>query len=165
MCTAPAQSAVPAFLFLSQVIWLMMAHLARFTVFLLVVMASFAVAFQTLFFTCIGLEPTLDEAYGTFWRSLLTMFESMLGNFDFDTLSSAGMCHRPSWAYNAGVLLLMGYLVIMSILLLNLLIAVMSTVRSPVVISPQDDRPDSHFCLSSCLRAHWWRSPSTIKIA
>ena len=111
-----------------------MSHLARFAVFLLVVMASFALAFHALFFTCDGVEPSLEDAFGTFWRSMLTMFESMLGGFDFDVLLSADECNRPSWAYEASVWMLAGYEIIMAILLLNLLIAVMATVSLVVAV-------------------------------
>ena len=115
-----------------------MSHLARFTVFLLVVMASFALAFHALFFTCDGVElsseDALEDEFGTFWRSMLTMFESMLGGFDFDVLLSAHECNRPSWAYEASVWLLVGYEIIVAILLLNLLIAVMATVSLVIAV-------------------------------
>lgn len=109
----------------------MLSHLARFSVFLFVVMASFALAFHAMFFTCDGdLEPDLHDAFGTFWSSLLTMFQAMFGGFGFDLFNEADACNRPSWAYDASVWMLVGYEVIMAILLLNLLIAVLSTVRS-----------------------------------
>lgn len=55
----------------------MMFHLVRFSLFMLVVMLSFALAFYSIYNTCVGAE--LDSAYGTFGSSLLTMFKAMLG--------------------------------------------------------------------------------------
>ncbi|CAN0086160.1 unnamed protein product [Ascophyllum nodosum] len=72
----------------------MLSHLARFTVFLLVIMASFALAFHAIFDTCDhqhdnfdGIGPDLVDSFGTFWSSLLTLFEAM-GWFQFRNAES-----------------------------------------------------------------------------
>ena len=54
----------------------MLFHLARFSLFMLSVMASFALAFHSLFQQCQG---DLGVAYETFGTSLLAMFNAMLG--------------------------------------------------------------------------------------
>lgn len=112
-----------------QIIWTMLSDLLRFSVFLIVFIASFGASFYILFSDCSG-EP--NEAYGSLARSTLTMFKAMLGDFDFDEFASPGDCDRPSWANAAGTGLLVSYLVIMLVLLLNLLIAVLSTRHAEV---------------------------------
>lgn len=116
---------------LTQITWTMFSHLARFSAFVIVNIASFAVTFNELFFTC-SEGSALNEAYGTFTDACLTMFRAMLGDFDFDNFKLVGQCNRPPQAEVAGVGLLVFYLAIMSILLLNLLIAVLSTVHAEV---------------------------------
>ena len=85
-------------------------------------MASFALAFHAVFSTCkedTASDKDLYAAFGTFWFALLTTFESMLGSFDFDLFrEDNNACSRPQMAND-----------VMAILLLNLLIAVLSTVR------------------------------------
>lgn len=116
---------------MTQIIWTMLSHLGKFAVFTAVLMASFALTFHVIFHTCEdGAE--LDEAYGTFSRAYLTMFRAMLGEFHFDTLETTGACQHPSWGESVGAPLLVIYLAIMSILLLNLLIAVLSTAHAEV---------------------------------
>lgn len=56
----------------------MLFHLVRFSLFMLVVMLSFALAFYALFNTC-GEGSEILSIYGTFGSSLLAMFEAMLG--------------------------------------------------------------------------------------
>lgn len=63
-----------------QIIWAMLFHLFRFSVFMLVVMASFALAFHSLFShpNCTAGDD-LYERYRTLHDSLLHMFEAMIG--------------------------------------------------------------------------------------
>lgn len=56
----------------------MLFHLARFSIFMLVVMCSFALAFHSLYSKC-GDGDALNEVYSTFSDSLLDMFRAMLG--------------------------------------------------------------------------------------
>lgn len=116
---------------MTQIIWTMLSHLARFSVFVVVVTASFAVTFLVLVASCDD-DHVLTTAYGNFADAYLSMFRAMLGDFDFDTLEFASECGLPSLTESALVGLLVLYLVIMSILLLNLLIAILSTVHAEV---------------------------------
>lgn len=113
----------------------MISHLAKFSAFFIVVMMGFALAFHALFYTCERTEDGEDlmTSFGTFARSLLTTFEAMLGSFDFRLFEEAAdECALPPWAYDTGVWMLAVYLVVMVILLLNLLIAVLSTAHTEV---------------------------------
>lgn len=116
---------------MTQIIWTMLSHLGKFVVFTAVLMASFALTFHVIFHSCEDGTP-LDEAYGTFSKAYLTMFRAMLGEFHFDILETTDACQHPSWGENVGAPLLVSYLAIMSILLLNLLIAVLSTAHAEV---------------------------------
>lgn len=62
----------------------MISHLARFSVFVIVIMTSFALAFSVLFMRCYDENTKLDSAYGSLSSSILTMFQAMLGDFDFE---------------------------------------------------------------------------------
>lgn len=117
---------------MTQIIWTMLSHLGKFSVFLAVLMASFALTFHVLFYTCEEGDSALYESFNTFGDSYLTMFKAMLGDFDFDSFKHADKCYRPGWAEQVGVTLLVLYLAIMAILLLNLLIAVLSTAHADV---------------------------------
>ena len=116
---------------MTQIIWKMLSHLGKFSVFVSVLLASFALAFHALFRTCAG--GPLEQEYGTFSDSFLTMFKAMMGDFAFESFKPANdACDVPHWAETVGVALLVVYLAIMSILLLNLLIAVLSTAHAEV---------------------------------
>lgn len=122
----------------------MLSHLARFSVFLVVVMASYALAFHSLYVTCDSANaPELAPAFGTFWSSWLFLFGAMLGNFEYSVFDEAEECNRPSWAYDVSVWMLVTYELIMAILLLNLLIAVLSTVHAKV-----DENAEQEFHLT-----------------
>lgn len=54
----------------------MLFHLARFSLFMLVVMVSFALAFFSLYNTCDG---DLFSAFGTMGKSMISMFTAMIG--------------------------------------------------------------------------------------
>lgn len=60
----------------------MLEHLLRFSVFILAIMGSFALAFMALFSLCDG-----DLVFTNFGSSLLTMFGAMLGDFNFSEFS------------------------------------------------------------------------------
>lgn len=119
----------------------MLSHLARFSVFLVVVMASFAVAFHALFFACEKQQAAdLVEYFGSFWTSLLFLFRAMFGDIDFSIFKDADLCsNNPRWAYDVSVWLLVVYLVIMSILLMNLLIAILTTVHADVYANAEKE--------------------------
>lgn len=111
----------------------MLFHLARFSVFLFVIMAGFALTFYSLFFECV--RGDLGESFEDFPSSLLTMFDAMLGGANFSMFDEeASDCKGPSWAHDAGVLLLVLFMIVMAILLLNLLIAVLSTIHDEVSV-------------------------------
>lgn len=126
----------------------MLKELVQFSVVLLLVMVGFAVSFNALYVTdTVFVEKRLDdcdvndhpvvEAFGTFRGALLTMFQSMLGSFDFDSFharyENADGEDCGSLRYSEfGVILLVMYLVITAVMLLNLLIAVLSTTHSEV---------------------------------
>ena len=84
------------------------------------------------------------EAFGTMGDALLTMFSFMLGEFDFSIFSAhyqnkdgedcGGVAYQ-----SAGISLVVIYLVIMSVTLLNFLIAVLSTVHSSVQQNAQKE--------------------------
>lgn len=93
---------------LPQIVWAMLFHLFRFSIFMLVVMASFALAFHSLFShpNCTA-EDDLYEAYRTLHDSLLRMFQAMLGGmlpavqiFRLNvTLHNLEICSRPRYTY------------------------------------------------------------------
>ncbi|CAN0206945.1 unnamed protein product, partial [Hapterophycus canaliculatus] len=120
---------------MTQIIWAMLFHLARFSVFMVVVMCSFALAFHSLYsYPNCGDGDELYEVYGTFHDALLDMFRAMLGDTSFDRFQASQnvTCTGPSWKFDAGIFILVTYIVIMAILMLNLLIAVLSTVHDKV---------------------------------
>ncbi|CAN0037159.1 unnamed protein product, partial [Scytosiphon promiscuus] len=120
---------------MTQIIWAMLFHLVRFSIFMVVVMCSFALAFHSLYSSpnC-GDGDDLYEVYSTFHDSLLDMFMAMLGDTSFEHFQKSlnPTCKGPSWEFDAGIFLLVTYIVIMAILMLNLLIAILSTVHDKV---------------------------------
>ena len=101
--------------FVWQVIFSMYTELVQFGVVMGVVMVGFAIAF-------FGLLGEIDDS--TFKESLLNVFVAMLGEVSlFDEF--VGTRYKA-----VGTLLLATYLIIMSIMLLNLLVAVLSTSHS-----------------------------------
>lgn len=116
---------------MTQIILTMLSHLGKFSVFVAVLLASFALTFHALFHTC-EKGHLLDEAYGTFSDAYLTMFRAMLGDFDFERLQSASTCSIPQWMETIGIALFVLYLATTTVLLLNLLIAVLSTAHTEV---------------------------------
>ncbi|CAM9651710.1 unnamed protein product [Ectocarpus fasciculatus] len=120
---------------MTQIIWNMLFHLARFSVFMLVVMVSFALAFHSLYSDPNCSEgDELFESYSTIRESLLDMFKAMLGDPNFNRFEAGRnlTCTGPSWEFDAGITLLTMYVVLQAILMLNLLIAVLSTVHDTV---------------------------------
>ncbi|CAM9276488.1 unnamed protein product [Scytosiphon promiscuus] len=83
---------------MTQIIWTMLSHLGKFSVFLAVLMASFALTFHVLFYKCEEENSALFESFNTFGDSYLTMFKALLGDFDFDSFKHADKCYRPGWA-------------------------------------------------------------------
>lgn len=70
-----------------------------------------------------------EHKFDSFEGSLLIMFDAMLGNVEFDMFDKYDSpCPNPV----VGTLLLALYMIVMTILLLNLLIAVLSTEHSDV---------------------------------
>ncbi|CAM9783124.1 unnamed protein product [Choristocarpus tenellus] len=80
----------------------------------------------------------LQGDYGDFFTSVETMFRAMLESFDFSAFDQYDGCEKTSLS-NVGKVLLMIYLVIMAILLLNLLIAVLSTAHSDIYINVEKE--------------------------
>ncbi|CAN0442122.1 unnamed protein product [Ectocarpus sp. 12 AP-2014] len=138
---------------MTQVIWRMMSHMLRFSAFIAMVMLSFALAFHAVFHTCGEYsEPqcTLDDddafplrdAFGTFGDSLLTVFSSALGGPEFDLFDDAGSdcrCNLPRGARSAGISMMVVYTITMSVVLLNLLIAVLSTAHDEVYVNAEKE--------------------------
>lgn len=126
----------------------MLTELAQFSLVLLLVMLGFAASFSALYDTNTVLVERLDpscdvsdhpvvQAFGKIGDSLLTIFAAMLGEFDFTVFyerydNGAGVDCGGVMHVEAGVTLMVIYLVIMAVMLLNLLIAVLSTAHSEV---------------------------------
>lgn len=87
----------------------MLSQTLRFGVFIVVVMAGFALAFQAVFFLCDD-TSILGASFGTFASALLYVFEAPLGEFsfeDFDAVSVQCPDHpSPGQASDAGIFLL-----------------------------------------------------------
>lgn len=100
-------------------------------------MSAYALAFHALFFECSeGTE--IGDSFGTFAMSLLFVFQAPFGVFDFaifDTVDS-DCPHLPApvrgRAHDVGIVLLVGYIVVMALILFNLLIAILSTTHREV---------------------------------
>ncbi|CAM9947328.1 unnamed protein product, partial [Discosporangium mesarthrocarpum] len=100
-----------------QVIFDMLRELARFSLILIVIMLGFAMAFFALFRDRSEAPPWVDagETYGV---SVLTLFRAALGDFNLEEFYN--ILHG-----DAGICLMVVYLTIMTVMLLNLLIAVL----------------------------------------
>lgn len=63
----------------------MMKELSRFGALMLVITFGFALAFHAMFGSTSASQPDGGDIaeYDTYYSSLLTLFASMLGNFDF----------------------------------------------------------------------------------
>ena len=126
----------------------MVTQLAQFSVVLLLVMLGFAASFNALYgddtilveqklADCDVKDHPIVEAFGSLRAALLTMFEYMLGEFTFETFyaryenADGEDCGGVEYE-EFGVTLLVIYLVIMAVMLLNLLIAVLSTAHSEI---------------------------------
>ncbi|CAM9260310.1 unnamed protein product, partial [Hapterophycus canaliculatus] len=116
---------------MTQIIWRMMSHLVKFSAVVAVLMASFAMTFHVIFCKCQE-TSALHEQFNTVGDAYITMFKAMLGTFDFDSFRNIEGCALPLEAEAVGITLLVLYLAMMSILLLNLLIAVLSTAHAEV---------------------------------
>lgn len=109
-----------------------MFHTIRFSAFIVVILTSFALAFHALFINC-NEDRELFTKFGTFPSALLTIFAASLGEFGDiikDLKEIDYHCEgNPAndIAYIASVFFLVTYLVIMAVVLLNLLIAVLSS--------------------------------------
>lgn len=67
-----------------------MSQTLRFSVFLVIFMASFALSFHALFHNCDDGQP-LGESFGNFHQALVVVFGAPLGDFDFQELFDEGM--------------------------------------------------------------------------
>lgn len=89
-----------------------MSHTLRFSAFIAMVMLSFALAFYAVFHTCGAgsVEPDcgLDDAFGTFGNSLVTVYASALGGPDFAVFDEVGRCgcELPDAARTGGISLM-----------------------------------------------------------
>ncbi|CAM9163107.1 unnamed protein product [Ectocarpus fasciculatus] len=97
-----------------QVVFSMTAELVKFGVVIIVVMLGFAMSFHALF-----------EDVNTFGGTCLTLFKAMLGEVDF-------FGSFPGEYESVATALFVIYLVVIAVMLLNLLIAVLSTSHSKV---------------------------------
>ena len=105
--------------FFMQVIFLMMREMLRFGTVLFVVVLGFTLSFHALFRT--------DDTFG---RTSLNLFKAMLGEVGFfDEISEARYENRYK---SVATVLLVAFLIIITIVLLNLLIAVLSTKHAEV---------------------------------
>lgn len=126
----------------------MVNQLAQFSLVLLLVMLGFAASFSALYgndtalveqkgASCDVSEHPIVAAFGTLGDALLTMFGSMLGEFDFGVFferyedENGDDCGGVLYV-EAGISLMAVYLVVMTVMLLNLLIAVLSTAHAEV---------------------------------
>eukprot|EP00903_Cladosiphon_okamuranus_P021649 g19903.t1 len=120
---------------MTQIIWRMLSQTLRFGVFIVVVMAGFGLAFHAVFFLC-DAYTDLGENFGTFASALLYVFEAPLGEFDFGVFNNVTeQCPNhpsPGQASDAGIFLLVAYLLVLAIIMLNLLIAVLTTTHGEV---------------------------------
>ncbi|CAN0030798.1 unnamed protein product, partial [Phaeothamnion confervicola] len=112
----------------------MMKELSRFILVLAIVMMGFTVAFHALFS-----GDGAISGYQTYSETLLTLFGSMLGGFDFDAFANVQYGQ-------VGILLMCLYLTVMMVMLLNLLIAVLSTAYAAVT-----DNVEKEFHVSKAL--------------
>lgn len=116
-------------------------------------MSSFALAFFILFLDCYSNDSDVMAAFGSVDKSMLTLFQAMLGGFEFEVLIKADDdCGRPQWANSASVCLLVTYVVIMAVLLLNLLIAVLSTAHAEV---DKNANEEFHLARSRAIQQIW----------
>ncbi|CAM9561668.1 unnamed protein product, partial [Scytosiphon promiscuus] len=104
-----------------------MGDLARFGALMLIITLGFALAFYAMFGSAAAHLPEGGgiAEYDTYYSSILTLFASMLGNFDFETFDGAPMAE-------AGMVLLAFFLCVMNVTLLNLLIAILATAHARV---------------------------------
>ena len=103
----------------AQVLFLMMREMFRFAVVLLVVLLGFSMSFHALF-----------RDADTYGRTCLNLFKAMLGEVGlFDEISESPYENRFK---HVATVLLVVYLIIITIVLLNLLIAVLSTSHAKV---------------------------------
>ncbi|CAM9621106.1 unnamed protein product [Ectocarpus sp. 13 AM-2016] len=118
-----------------QIIWRMMSQTLRFGVFIVVVMAGFALAFTTVFGSC-NADSLLGESFGSFGTAFLSVFEAPLGELSFEDFHDVGtQCPdnpAPGRASDAGTFLLVAYLVVLAVVMLNLLVAVLTTAHGEV---------------------------------
>lgn len=120
----------------------MISELSTFSIVLLLVMLGFSTGFWALFSQdSISQDDIIctqiRDAFGSFGDSVLTLFSAMLGEFSFEAFEPEEEdddeieC-RNTRNRQAGVVLLVVYLIIMAVMLLNLLIAVLSTAHAAV---------------------------------
>lgn len=113
---------------MTQIIWSMLSHVARFSVFIVGVITSIALTFKVLLGGCTG----GNRAYATMADTHLTPLRAMLGSFYYEDVTGSNDCMYPHMTDKAATVLLLFYLVIATILLMNLLIAVLSTPHAEV---------------------------------
>lgn len=86
---------------------------------------------------------SLRDAFGSFGDSLLTVFASALGGFDFtifdDAVEDTCRCDLPQGARHAAIFLMVSYLITVAVVLLNLLIAVLSTAHNEVYANAENE--------------------------
>lgn len=78
-----------------------MSQTLRFSVFLVIFMASFALSFHALFQGCNN-DSNLGEAFGNFHQALVVVFSAPLGEFSFQELFDEGMVKAAEKALDKG---------------------------------------------------------------
>ena len=109
-----------------------MSQTVRFSAFIVVVLTSFALAFHAVFATC-DEGSDLHDNFGTFAAALISVFGAGLGEFGnmlegfADAEEDCAENPAPRLLKSVGVALILAYLVVMTVVLLNLLVAVLSS--------------------------------------
>ena len=119
----------------------MMVDVVTFIVVYLVSIYGFTVSFRALFYTV--------NDYSSTGTTFVTLFESTLGNFQFDNFDNTYK--------TVGVILLVLFLILTNVLLVNLLIAQMSSTYNRIIFKSREEwtfiKVDNHmvfFVLISC---------------
>lgn len=95
----------------------MMGDLTRFGAIMLVLTLGFALGFYAMFGSTSAALPggsNIPE-FDTYYSSLLTLFASMLGNFDFEVGERVGVCAAGGGVNHSHMLLVIGPLVALQV--------------------------------------------------
>lgn len=114
----------------------MVSYLVKFSAVIGPVGVSFALAFYALLHRCNNGNDEDSESEGafrSFGSSILMVLEVALGDVNFgEFIEIEYNCNRPHWVTDAAIFIMVVYIFIMAILLMNLIIAVLSTAHMEV---------------------------------